>query len=160
MRMPTPTSQLLKKLYPYLQKAETVFVILLLISVFLANSGRNSLMLVILSLSGLSVIFFLNAFIEPPTAQFAGSHRYGKLLQIVPRAIWISCAAVLMGIIFDLLGFMGGVNLLAIGGGGILTGIIILAILYSRGVRSIGALTPILYRAVPAMLASGYLLFG
>lgn len=157
--MSTPFRQLLKKTYPYLQKAETVFVILLLVSVFLANNGKNILMLVILSLSGLSIIFFLNAFIEPPTAQSTGSKVSDKLLQIVPRVIWISCAVVLTGITYVILGFIGGGNMLAIGGCGILAGIIILAILYSSGIRTIGKFIPILYRAVPAMLISGYLLF-
>jgi hypothetical protein len=111
-----------------------------------------------MSLSGLAGIYFLMAY-RPPTPVPEGEKKgFGQLLSqtILPKVLWIGCAVGAIGIMFHLLQLDGAHEMLLIhaASGGVGVGMF----LAFRQSTDSQALTPLLYRAVPLLLISVYLL--
>ena len=152
----------MNKLLPYLER---VFLASLIIGFVLRLSGNEIPMLITVSLAGLGVIFFLSAYrpldIEPSEGEQMG---FKELLglSIVPKVLWISTAVATIGILFYLLdlGNDGDLRMLYIGGSTIALATLILLGLKATGTKNISAVMPVLFRALPTLLVTAYILFS
>lgn len=146
-------------LFRYLEHAELILLAVVgasLLARFLQINGYLTGLQI--SLSGLAGVYFLMAHrppVAPPTEEKKG---FADLLSltILPKVLWIGCAVGAIGILFHLLQLEGAREMLVIhaASGGIGIGMFLAV----RQSGSSGALTPVLYRAVPLLLISVYLL--
>jgi len=163
MNSQTKPTPLIIRITNYLPLAEKVFLIALAIGIVLRLSNIDSLVMII-SLAGLAVTFFLSAYriIDIPRKEnetFGFQELLGYL--IVPKILYISCAVATCGILFYFLnlGNEGYRQMLFIGGTSLGLGIVIIAYLAVTGVKYMGAILPVLYRAIPLLVLDLYLFF-
>jgi len=155
----------MNKLLPYLEK---ILIAALLIGLLLNYFEIENAGLVNISLAGLAVTFFLNAF-KPintmPTEESEDQVPLGfsDLLgaTIVPKVLGIASAVGIMGILFynlDL-GNDGYKQMLSIGGSTILLSSLILGYMKITGVKNLE--TPMIgvFKAIPIILTIYYILF-
>lgn len=111
-----------------------------------------------ISLSGLAGVYFLMAYRPPAPLPEGEKKGFAQLLSqtILPKILWIGCAVGAIGIMFYLLQLEGAREMLLIhaASGGIGVGMF----LAFRQTSDSQTLTPVLYRAIPLLLISVYLL--
>ncbi len=80
---------------------------------------------------------------------------------ILPKILWISSAILIGGILFYLMttGNNGYLSMIAIGSTTVIIGTLILLICAVTGTKHISLVIPVLYRAIPALVAGGYIYF-
>lgn len=157
------SSPLNEKLGKYLYPAETFFVGLLTVGILLPKFDISSDEVIMISLSGLATIFFLSAYrpLEIKLGQGEEVQGFKALfyLSILPKVLWISCSIMAIGILFAILNLPGNKNTLMIGSSTAFVALIFIGIFLLSDEKHIKATIPILYRAVPLLLVSAYLLF-
>ena len=148
----------------YLPLAEKAFLFTIAVGLILHYSNINSRMLLIVSLGGLAIVFFLymNKLIEiekEEGKQFGFSELLGWV--ILPKVLWIGTSVSTAGIIFYYMHLKnhGYFTMSGVGGSTIFIAILVLCLLYFMGVKQLDKVVPILYRAVPALLISFYIFF-
>ncbi len=152
----------MKKLLPYLER---VFLTGLIIGFVFSLTGIEIPYLLTISLGGLGITFFLNAYlpvgIESTEKDKMGFNELLGLL-IVPKVLWISSAIATLGILFYTLKLdnNGYMQMLYIGGSTIITPLVIMLILKAIGTKYIKFTNPAIFRAVPILFVIGYILFG
>jgi hypothetical protein len=117
------------------------------------------------SLIGLAAIFFLLAY-RPPEKEIQREENepggFSELLAltIIPKVLWISSAVSLIGIAFYFISpeNEGYKQMLFIGMTTLGTALIVLAFFLVSGTKHLKTVVPILYRAVPALIAAIYFL--
>lgn len=153
---------MIDKLLPYIER---IFLASLIIGFLLKLTGSEIPFLIAVSIGGLGVSFFLNAYspldIEPAEGEQMG---FNELLglSIIPKVLWISTAIATIGILFYMLhlGNSGYLNMLYIGGSIIIIATFIMLILKLIGTKYMNAAFPVLYRALPTLLIVAYILFS
>ena len=152
----------MNKLLPYLEKA---FLASLIIGFALKLFGTEIPFVFIVSLAGLGITFFMNAYIpldiEPIEGQQMG---FNELLglTILPKVLWISTAVTTIGfLLYTLqLGNDGYQRILYIGGSAIIISTLIMLILWAIGTKYLNATFPALFRAILTLLVGGFILFA
>jgi hypothetical protein len=151
--------QFAQRLYRYLEQAELILLAILgasLVARYLQMNGHLTGLQI--SLSGLAGVYFLMAYRPPPPLPEGEKKGFAQLfsLTILPKALWIGCAVGAIGILFYLLQLEGARQMLLIhaASGGLGIGIFFAF----RQTSDSQTLTPVLYRAVPLLLISVYLL--
>lgn len=158
-----PTS-LIVTITKYLPTVEKILLAAFIIGTILKIMHIDSSVTQV-TLVGLGITFFLFMYRpnEVPRQADEQSGFFDLLaLTIVPKILWISSAISALGLAFYLfdLGNDGYKRLLTIGGMTIGVGVVILLFAFTKGVRHLGTVTPILLRAVPLLLADFYILFN
>lgn len=148
-------------LYGFLERIELILVTALgvsLLTQYLKVAGAATG--IQLSLSGLAGVYFLMAYRPPAQAPSGEKKGFSELLSltILPKVLWIGCAVGAIGILFQLLKLDGAREMLTIHAstGGI--GIILLAVLSLQQGNDSNPFIPVLYRAVPLLLVTLYML--
>jgi hypothetical protein len=148
-----------QRLYRYLEQAELILMVILgasLVARYMQVNGHMTGLQI--SLSGLAGIYFLMAYRPPTPVPATEKKGFAALLlqTILPKVLWIGCAVGAIGIMFHLLQLEGARELLVIhaASGGVGVGMF----LAFRQTNDSHTLTPVLYRAVPFLLISVYLL--
>jgi hypothetical protein len=148
-----------QRLYRYLEQAELILLVILgasLVARYLQMDGHMTGLQI--SLSGLAGIYFLMAYRPPAPLPEGEKKGFAELFSqvIVPKVLWIGSAVGAIGIMFHLLQLEGARQILVIhaASGGIGVGMF----LAFRQTHDSQALTPVLYRVVPLLLISVYLL--
>ena len=139
-----------------LEKAELALMGLLIISIVLEMMGSPVPSLFIISMTGLAIVFLVNAQI-PADQSDQKQHQLMDL--ILPKVLWISTSVAVIGVMFEAQHFEGSLNMLLIGGGGITICAAIAAVLRLAANVNMQSLIPVLYRAFPALIAAAYLAF-
>ena len=148
-----------QRLYRYLEQAELILLVILTASLlgrYLQMDGHMTGLQI--SLSGLAGVYFLMAY-RPPSPLPGGQKKgFAQLFSetILPKVLWIGCAVGAVGIMFHLLQLEGARQMLMIhtASGGVGIGMF----LAFRQTGDTQTLTPVLYRAIPLLLISVYLL--
>jgi hypothetical protein len=156
------TTPLIVKLTSYFPFAEKIFFIGLAIGFLLFYTNIDSLVM-IASLGGLAVVFFLSAYkvIDIPreeNEQFGFQELLGYT--IAPKILWISCAVSTSGVLLHMLNNEGYKQMLYIGGTTIAIGTLVMISLLISGVKHINVVIPVLYRAIPLLVLDLYLFFN
>lgn len=145
---------------------EKVLMCVLAIGIILAVLNINFLILRI-ALTGLAVTFFLSAYRPPEEIKERSENdTFGfsemLALMIIPKVLWISSAVSAAGIAlyFFRFGNDGYKQALMIGILSIAACLVLLAFFLISGIKHLKSVTPILLRAVPALLAGLYFFFN
>lgn len=157
------SSPINEKIAKYLYPAETFFVGLLTVGILLPKFDISSDEVIMISLSGLAIIFFLSAYRPLEIKIGQGDKLEFKemlYLTILPKILWIACSVMTIGILFNILNMPGSKNMLVIGSSTALVILILFGVFFLSEEKHIKATIPILYRAVPLLLVTAYLLFG
>lgn len=148
-----------QRLYRYLEQAELILLAILgasLVARYMQMDGHMTGLQI--SLSGLAGVYFLMAYRPPPAVSAGENKGFAQLFSqtILPKLLWIGCAVGAIGIMFHLLQLEGAREILVIhaASGGIGVGMF----LAFRQTSDSQALTPVLYRVVPLLLISVYIL--
>lgn len=157
---PTPLTE---KLFKYLYPAETFFLGLLTVGILLPKFDIDSSGIIMISLSGLAVIFFLYAY-RPLEVKIGQGDKMGFkeliYLTILPKLLWLSASVNAIGVLFFLLDMKGYKEMLMIGSATSLVALVIIGIFFLTEEKHIKATIPILYRVVPLLLVAAYVLFN
>jgi hypothetical protein len=146
----------------FLPKAEMLLLALFAAAIILEFLDIKLTVLFIISLAGLSLVYFLYAQfpsdIESSDEEQGFIHLLG--LTIVPKVLWIGTAIATLGILFYLQDFSGAAKMLTIGGSTIAICTLILLVLRFMKINGLENVFPILYRSYPALLAAAYFVFA
>lgn len=149
------------KLFGLLQRGEMILLMTLIIGLALRYTFPQTEILVIISLAGLAMIFFLSAYQPIPIEK---DEKFGPtdLLYyiIAPKILGISSAVCAVGLLFY---FIDNNNpgfrpMLTIGAMSIAAASLIVFIGWLQKDKNIQLIIPILYRAIPLMIVSFYFL--
>ncbi|MEX2230995.1 MAG: hypothetical protein WD824_02450 [Cyclobacteriaceae bacterium] len=152
----------IERIAKYLPWMERVFLVAISLGAILVLLNFDASTLINLSLSGLALVFFLNAF-RPPEIETTDESPadFSALLamSIVPKVLWISASLSIIAILSYLLHFRaeGYRQLAMIGGSSLFLGIFIIGIFTVSGVKHLERLLPVVTRAVPLLLMDMYL---
>lgn len=145
----------------YLSRAEQALLALALIGLILRYANLPWTTVVMLALSGLACVFFLSAYLPPEPVEADKNTRLGfkdlLMLTILPKVMGIACSVSAIGILFFLLGLKGYRQMVMIGGGTIVIGLLILGIGFITETRNIKSMMPMLHRGIPLVLLDVYL---
>jgi len=145
-----------------LNKAESLMMGLLTISIVLQLLGSTIESLYAISLSGLALVFLLFAQVPNDANQSSDEQRGTSDLfanVIIPKILWIGTAIATTGILFFLYHLPGALNLLLSGCGAITVCVAVLIILRLANSQDLKRVIPVLYRAFPALLIAAYIGF-
>lgn len=148
----------------YLPWIERFFFAAGVVGAVLSLAGMPAADIIFVSLSSLSVVYFLNAF-RPPQDGGPDATRepmgFRDLLasSIIPKVLWISCSTSIIGILFAILRLEGHDQMLMIGGSSTVMGIVLLAFISIGGTKPSKELRPVLMRAIPIALITAYIFF-
>jgi hypothetical protein len=151
------------KLFGLLQKAEIVLWLGLILGLLLYYGGYPSRSILLVSLSGLAIIFFLGAY-QPSNIQRKEDEKSGLsdfiYLSIAPKVLGISMAVAAIGILFYFINSdpMGIKKMLIVGAFTMTIASAIILIGVATNAKNIKEIIPNLYRALPLMAACFYLL--
>ena len=141
---------------------ECGLLIALAIGMILAFMKINS-PVILISLGGLSIAFFLYAY-RPADLERPEGEKFGftELLALIvlPKAMWIGCSVATVGILFFLLQFgnEGYKQMLLIGCSTLAFGLILIVAFLVMGVKGTRTLIPVSFRALPLALVAFYIL--
>lgn len=150
-----------ERIATFLTWAERILLTLLVIGLFLYNSEWRSDILLMLSLSGLGMIFFLSAYMPVPFPRedgqklnFVDLFAYG----IAPKILGIGSSVMATGLLFYLLSLKGSTQMLLVGSTttGVVSFLVILLTVQNQ--NYLKPLLPFLYRAIPLATASAAVL--
>jgi hypothetical protein len=150
------------RLSKYLSIAEQGLLAALIISMVLTILHVDSSVIIYYSLIGLAIVFFLNAY-RPLNSQRAEDEKFifTDLLTttILPKVMWISCAVSVIGILFYIRHFeaQSYKNMLIIGGGSLLLGVLTAGFFMLGKVKSNETLQAVLLRAIPMLVMDIYI---
>lgn len=128
----------------------------------LLNIDASSILLV--SLSGLSIVFFLRAYQPPASAENENTEPSGfktlLALVIIPKVIWISTSISTVAILFYLMKFERNSyeQMLLIGSSSLFISLLILGFLSMTELKDFKTLVPVLLRAFPVLILDIYFL--
>jgi hypothetical protein len=151
------------KLFGLLQKAEIVLWLGFILGLLLYYGGYPSRSILLVSLSGLAIIFFLGAYM-PSNIERKEDEKLGFsdliYTTIAPKALGISLAVACVGILFYFTNSnpMGTKQMLILGGFSTAIASAIILIGVATNAKNIKEIIPNLYRALPLMAACFYLL--
>lgn len=156
-RPPSP----MNRFYNFLPTAELICLAGAFIGVLLKRIDQPGDDVLRISLSGLAGIFFLSAFRPPEGSQGDVPKGFMDLLfaTILPKIMGISLAVSVIGILFTLLHFPGNKEFLRIGGAVLVMALVLTGAGLATGNDRAKAIKPLLYRAMPMVLVTAYLLF-
>ena len=156
-------SPLILKIFRILPTVEIICLAAVFISIVLKRYGIAGMDTVLMfSLQSLAGVFFFSAFAPLPVPNDEGSPMGLKELlayTIAPKVLGIASAVATMGILFYLLGIRSYDQMLIIGASALAGGSLIVGFAIVTGIKPVNALMPFLYRAVPLVLISAYILF-
>jgi hypothetical protein len=158
--MSQPNQHPIQKILPFLPWAEKGLILALLIGLSLAYFKAESYGLIQISLIGLAVVFFLNAF-KPLEIQHKEDEPFGfnelLSLTIAPKVLWIGSAVTTIGILFYALDNPAFKQQLLIGilSNGIATCIVAYSLI--TGTKHMKVISPILLRSIPVLLVGIFL---
>lgn len=152
----------IQKLFPFLNKIEMACWLGLIIGLVSQYLNYPSQSLQIVSLIGLSIVFFLGAY-QPSKIVPKEDEKWGMpelfQLMIVPKVLGIGMAVACIGMVFKIIDNnpKGSAQMLLLGGGtcAIATTIALIGLL--TNVKHIQSVVPKLYRAVPIAASALYL---
>lgn len=155
-------SNLIYSIHHYLAFAEMIFLALLITGIFLKLSGTDSNTLFLISIIGVSAIYYIQAF-KPPkrTSQdVKGPQGFQELLSqsIIPKVLYIALAISLTGILFAILSLEGGQIMQFIGGSSCVAGLLILVFFSVTGVKNLRSLFPLVLRVVIVLATNVFIL--
>lgn len=156
---------LIARIVKQLHWIEAFLLTLLGAGVVLTLFNVDALSILIVSLSGLSIVFFLRAYEPPLSAQDENTEPSGfkalLALAIVPKIVWISTSISTVAILFYLMKLESNSyeQMLAIGGSSLLISLLILGFLSITELKNFKALVPVLLRAFPVLLFDIYFLW-
>ena len=152
---------LIVRLLPWIEK---LAVIMLLISAVMMILDLPFTEFVMISLSTLAIVFFLNAQLLPPMERTDEAPLgFNELLTfvILPKVLWISASVSTIGILFQFLGLDGFEQMLLIGGSSLSVALLLLLIqVMINGVGSLKLFQAVLMRVVPILVIALYLLLN
>jgi hypothetical protein len=147
----------------YLLYAEQFFLGVLIVAMLMPFFKVQSGQVINISLLGLATVFFLYAYKPLEIERSEGKKlEFTDLLAttILPKVMWISCAVSTIGILFYVvhLATESYQNMLMLGGGSLLIGIICLGVFVVSGMKHVNALHPLLFRSLPLLLIDLFIL--
>jgi hypothetical protein len=151
------------KLFGLLQKAEIVLWLGFILGLLLYYRSYPSRSILIVSLSGLAIIFFLGAYM-PSNIERKEDEKLGLsdliYTTVAPKALGISLAVACVGILFYFINSnpMGTKQMLILGGFSTAITSAIILIGVATNAKNIKEIIPNLYRALPLMAVCFYLL--
>ena len=147
------------RLLPWIEK---LAVIMLMISAVMMLLSLPFTEFVMISLSTLAIVFFLNAQLLPPMERKDGAPLgFNELLTftILPKVLWISASVSTIGLLFQILGLSGFEQMLLIGGSSLSVALLLLLIqVIINGVGSLKLFQGVLMRVIPILVIAVYLL--
>ena len=155
-----PRQSFAHKLYPFLDWAERILIVIIFAGFILPYAGMKTADLITAGMSGLAGIYFLKAY-QPLTFEREDGEKSGfkdlLVMTVGPKMIWIGCAVSVIGILFYTMGLKGYREMIVIGGSVLLGWTFILTLLFSNNSRDLKTYTPILLRMVPLLLLDIYI---
>lgn len=161
--MPTQPAPFAATLYSLLKKVEIALWLALVLGLLLHYGGYPAKNVLIVSLSGLAIVFFLGAY-QPSNIVRSDNEKLGFMdllyLTIAPKLVGISMAVSLIGILFYFINanVEGTKQMLFLGSISGIAASLVIGIGVATRAKNSSVLIPILYRAVPIAIASAYLL--
>ncbi|MBI3219122.1 MAG: hypothetical protein HYZ44_06400 [Bacteroidetes bacterium] len=152
----------IQKLFPFLNKIEIACWLGLIIGFVAQYLNYPSQSLQVVSLIGLSIVFFLGAY-QPSNIVQEEGEKWGMpelfQLMIVPKVLGIGMAVACLGIVFKIIDNnpKGSAQMLLLGGGTCAIAITIALVGVLTKVKHVQSVVPKLYRAVPIAAAALYL---
>lgn len=149
-------------LYRYLDKIEVICIVGSAVSVLAFNAGMAAATQgIIIFLSILAAVFFLNAHKPPSQVQEGEKKNFVALLAgtVLPKVLWIGCSVGVIGLQFHLLQLEGSRQMLMIATASSAFGVALFIVISIISTKATETLTPVLYRAVPLMLITAYFLY-
>lgn len=149
------------KLIPVFEK---FLLFLLLIGIILNFFSDEFMPVITISLTGFSILFFLNAFqpINIPPNEHDELMGFTQLFiyVIIPKILGISASIVTVGILFYILDLNEDsyLSMITIGFSTLSIGVIVLFVGKAMGTKHIDLIFPVLYRYLPVLLIGFYLL--
>lgn len=153
---------ILKKIYPYFQQIEMALWAGVAVGLLLRLTSIPSETVLVVSCSSLAVLYFLSTYQTDVVK--TGQEKSGFLdliySTIVPKASWMSLAVGSIGILFYVTHKKGYQEMLQLGLYGTAITTILLFIGMALNKNYSKANIPVLYRTIPLMLVSLYLLWS
>jgi hypothetical protein len=164
LRQPTSSApNVMQKITRHLYNAELFLTGLLTFGILLPKMGVDSSPIVVISVFGLAVVFFLQAY-NPTLLPIPPAQRGFKellSLTVLPKIIWIATSVCTIGILLFLLDISNGyLQVLLIGETALVASLLIAGYFFMRSAAYAKIVTPMLYRAVPVLLISTYILLS
>ena len=157
------SNSIMARIGKYLYNAEMVFAALLTLGLLLPKMDIDSSMLIFISVGGLALIFFLQAYNPMPIPVRSAQMGFQELLcfTILPKVMWIGASVCTVGILFMLLDISKGYEqMLLIGSTTLITCLLITGYFFLTKRSYVQALIPVLYRVVPVLLVTAYVLLS
>ncbi len=154
-----------KSFHKILPSLEKVFLTAAILTFLLMSVDIRVPYLLNISIVGLAFTFFMNAFQEKEIKRTEDKRLdFNDLFidMIAPKILWISTAIVTMGILFYMLDFgnNGYANMLIIGSVTIVICSVLSLVLVTKRAGNFGeVITPIFYRALPALVYACFILY-
>ncbi len=161
--MPAQPTSFATTLYSLLKKVEIALWLALVLGLLLHYGGYPAKNVLMVSLSGLAIVFFLGAY-QPSNIVRSDDEKFGFMdllyLTIAPKLVGISMAVSLIGILFYFINanVQGTKQMLLLGSLSGIAASVVIAIGVAIKAKNSVTLIPILYRSVPVAIASVYLL--
>jgi hypothetical protein len=157
------SSSLMSKIGKYLYTAEMVLTGLLTIGLLLPRLDIDSSLVILISISGLATVFFLQAYNPIPLPFRQDQMGFKELLcfTILPKLMWIATSVCTVGILFFLIDISNGAGqMLLIGATSLVICLVITGYFFLTKQSYVKVLTPVLYRVIPVLLVSAYILLS
>jgi hypothetical protein len=160
--MSQPTESIVTRIYQQFERIEMILWAGFAIGLLLRFTSFPSSSLFLISLSGLAIVFFLSAY-RPSNIVRSEDEKLGFMdllcLTIAPKVLWLSSAVLAIGILFYVNQMKGYEQMLSVGSAPVAIGSVLLAIGIVLNIKHIKAAMPVLYRAIPLLLAGIYILW-
>ena len=164
--MSTTNTPFILRITRHLHWPENLCYAMLSISGILVLMDMNAESLILFSMSGLAIVFFLYAQ-RPPEMSNTGEEPLGfkalLTMSVIPKVLWISLSVSTIAILFHYLQLndTGSKQMLLIGGSSLFMGMLLLGILtLGGGVKDQKSLLFVVARAIPVLIIDSYLFFS
>jgi hypothetical protein len=154
---------IIHKITRHLYNAELFLTGLLTFGILLPKMEVDSSLIVVISVFGLAVVFFLQAYnpVLLPIRSAQMGFRELFSLTVLPKIIWIATSVCTIGILLFLLDINDAYyGTLLIGETALVAGLLIAGYFSMRSATYAKIVMPMLYRAVPVLLISTYILLS
>ena len=155
------SAPLAAKIARFLNSAEMVLSSLLILGLLLPKVDIDSSIVILIAVGGLAIIFFLQAYAPFPIPIQKERPGFKELLcfTVLPKVMWIAASVSTVGILFFLLDISNGaVEMMTIGATSLAACLLVTGYFYISARQYIIPLIPVLYRAVPVLLITTYIL--
>jgi hypothetical protein len=155
------SAPLAAKIARLLNSVEMVLSGLLILGLLLPKFDIDSSLVILIAVGGLAIVFFLQAYSPLPIPIQKEQPGFKELFAftVLPKVMWIGASVSTVGVLFFLLDISNGAfEMMTIGATSLAACMLVTGYFYISARHYIIPLIPVLYRVVPVLLITTYIL--